>query len=71
MPKKTASDKNIPARHPAPEEKATGKYVYDKKLKRVVKVSDDIPGLNKSGSSEGGSCCPHGGCCGHGGCSHG
>ena len=54
------------------EEKATGRYVYDKKLGKVVKVSEDIPGLKKGGSSpEGGSCPmnPGGhkcnGCCGH------
>ncbi len=34
----------------------TGKYVYDAKLGKVVKVSDDIPGLKKGASAEGG--CP-------------
>ena len=52
-----------------PEAK-TGRYVYDKKLGRVVKISDDIPGLNKA--SSGGDSCPMNpgahkcnGCCGH------
>ena len=53
------------------KEKSTGRYVYDKKLGKVVKVSDAIPGLKKAGSAEGGSCPmnPGGhkcnGCCGH------
>ncbi|MBI5742985.1 MAG: hypothetical protein HY952_00385 [Elusimicrobia bacterium] len=34
----------------------TGKYVYDAKLGKVVKVSDDVPGLNKGGSSAGAGC---------------
>ena len=60
-----------------PEKKETGKkettsgrYVYDKKLGKVVKVSDDIPGLNKAGAA--GDSCPMNpgahkcnGCCGH------
>ncbi|MDA8242516.1 MAG: hypothetical protein M0025_00130 [Elusimicrobia bacterium] len=48
---------------------ATGKYVYDAKLGKVVKVSDDIPGLKKGGSPQGGSCPmnPGGHVCG-GGC---
>jgi len=36
------------------EEKATGRYVYDKKLGKVVKISDDIPGLKKGGADQGG-----------------
>jgi len=49
--------------------KNTGKYVYDPELGKVVKVSDEIPGLNKE-SSGGDSSCPHkhhccDGCCGH------
>jgi len=52
-------------------EKATGKYVYDKTLKKVVKISDDIPGLKKSSGDGDGTCCPHGKCCGHGACGHG
>lgn len=35
---------------------ATGKYVYDAKLGKVVKVSDDIPGIKKGSSSQGGTC---------------
>lgn len=48
----------------------TGKYVYDAKLGKVVKVSDEVPGLKK-GSGAQGSCPinPGGhkcnGCCGH------
>jgi len=37
-------------------ENKTGRYVYDAKLGKVVKVSDDIPGLNKGGAPEGGAC---------------
>lgn len=48
----------------------TGKYVYDAKLGKVVKVSEDIPGLKKGPSaSEGCPMKPGGhkcdGCCGH------
>jgi len=50
----------------------TGRYVYDAKLGKVVKVSDDIPGLKKGGSKPAG--CPMnpgghqcGGGCGCGG----
>ncbi|PKM98319.1 MAG: hypothetical protein CVU79_03725 [Elusimicrobia bacterium HGW-Elusimicrobia-3] len=51
-------------------EPKTGKYVYDAKLGKVVKISDEVPGLNK-GSSAGEGCPinPGGhkcnGCCGH------
>lgn len=48
------------------KETVTGKYVYDKKLKKVVKVSDEITGLKKSGGNNsclaGNNTC--GGCCG-------
>lgn len=37
-------------------ESKTGKYVYDAKLGKVVKVSDDIPGIKKGSSPEGGTC---------------
>ncbi len=43
------------------KETATGKYVYDAKLGKVVKISDKITGLKKSG---GNNSCPTGGCCG-------
>jgi hypothetical protein len=50
--------------------RTTGKYVYDAKLGKVVKVSDDIPGLKKNAQSSdscpmapGGHKCN--GCCGH------
>jgi hypothetical protein len=33
-------------------EKATGRYVYDKKIKKVVKISDEIVGLKKSSDSD-------------------
>ncbi|HCC48101.1 MAG TPA: hypothetical protein DEQ38_08325 [Elusimicrobia bacterium] len=51
-------------------ETKTGKYVYDAKLGKVVKVSDEVPGLKKgAGASDtcpinpGGHKCN--GCCGH------
>jgi hypothetical protein len=53
------------------KETATGRYVYDKKLGKVVKVSDEVPGLKKAGSSDGGTCPMNpgahkcNGCCGH------
>lgn len=34
-------------------ESTTGRYVFDKRLKKVVKISDRIPGLNKSGGNDG------------------
>lgn len=46
------------------EMKNSGKYVYDKKLKKIVKVNSDITGLKKGGSSSD-SCptgCPGGTC---------
>lgn len=41
----------------------TGTYVYDKKLGKVVKVSDRVPSTAKTAA-------PHvcNGCCGHCGC---
>lgn len=42
------------------KESATGTYVYDKKLGKMVKVSDRIPSCQKS---SGGHCC--GNCCCH------
>jgi hypothetical protein len=45
------------------KENRTGKYVYDKKLKKVVKVNDEIVGVKKSGSDFSGPSCPSGGCC--------
>ena len=42
----------------------TGTYVYDKKLKKVVKVSDNIPSVKSSAGS--GHVCN--GCCGHCAC---
>ena len=49
----------------------TGRYVYDKTLGKVVKISDKIPGLKKAGN--GGGACPMNpgghkcnGFCGHG-----
>lgn len=44
----------------------TGRYVYDKKLNKVVKVSDEIVGIKKSGSSSdlpSTPPCSSGGCC--------
>ena len=55
------------------KEKATGRYVYDKKLGKVVKVSDEVVGLKKGGSAPEGGCPMNpgdghncSGCCGHG-----
>lgn len=47
------------------KENKTGKYVYDKKLGKVVKVSDEIVGLKKSsgGSDNNFPSCSSGGCC--------
>jgi len=41
------------------KERATGKYIYDKKLGRVVKVSDEITGLKKSSND---NSCSNGSC---------
>lgn len=45
------------------KEEKTGTYVYDKKLGKVVKVSDRIPSVNKPAARECGGCCGH--CCCH------
>ena len=37
-------------------EPKTGKYIYDKKLGKVVKVSDKITGLKKSGQNGNNNC---------------
>ncbi|WP_428066915.1 hypothetical protein [Candidatus Proelusimicrobium volucris] len=39
----------------------TGRYVFDKKTGKVIKISDDVPSLNKK-DHHCDSCC---GCCGH------
>lgn len=44
------------------KEEKTGTYVYDKKLGKVVKVSDRIPSVNKSGEHACGGCCGRCGC---------
>lgn len=44
------------------KENKTGKYVYDKKLKKVVKVSDDVVGIKKQSSNNTPSC-GSSGCC--------
>ncbi|MDD5655957.1 MAG: hypothetical protein PHF00_01725 [Elusimicrobia bacterium] len=58
------------------DKKATGTYRYDKKLGKVVKVSDQVPGLSKGDGDFGGGdsssdspcgSCPSGGSCGMGG----
>ncbi|WP_428059922.1 hypothetical protein [Candidatus Avelusimicrobium stercoris] len=41
-------------------EAKTGTYVYDKKLGKVVKVSDRVPSVKKSVGHVCGGCC---GCC--------
>jgi|GEM_PF-1376777 len=50
--------------------KATGSYIYDKESGRMVKVSDEVPGLKKkarrdccSSDHDGHHCC--GDCCCH------
>ena len=60
-----------------PPADTTGTYVYDKKLGKVVKVSDHVPGVSSKGQGGGfdmpsggeGGCagCPSGGSCGMGG----
>lgn len=40
---------------------ATGTYIYDKKLGKMVKVSDRVPACNKGKTH---TCCE--GCCCHG-----
>lgn len=57
-------------KEPKKTDSKTGKYVYDAKLGKVVKVSEDIPGLKKgSAAPEGCPINPGGhkcnGCCGH------
>ncbi len=47
------------------KDEATGTYVFDKKLGKVVKVSDKVPGLKKGGGAkdfEPGPSCPPQGC---------
>ena len=47
----------------------TGTYVFDKELNKVVKVSDDIPGVSAKGKQSGGDmegCDPSS--CGNGMC---
>lgn len=45
------------------KESKTGRYVYDKKLGKVVKISNEIVGVKKSNGSSSGFSCPSGGCC--------
>lgn len=45
------------------KENKTGKYIYDKKLKKVVKISDDIVGIKKQSANNTPSCASGGGCC--------
>ena len=65
----------MPANDSKPEEKPspTGRYMYDKKLGKVVKISGDIPSLKKSRGHEncGGPCCSGGACPSAGDCSSG
>ncbi|OGS29214.1 MAG: hypothetical protein A2218_04585 [Elusimicrobia bacterium RIFOXYA2_FULL_53_38] len=51
------------------KEKNTGRYVYDKKLGKVVKISDEIVGIKKGSAPAEGGCPmnPGGHACG-GGC---
>jgi len=70
--KKTAS--RTPKEKPSQKDAATGTYVYDPKLKKVVKVSSDIPSVasKASGGTDAGSFPsgdnPCGGTCGTGSC---
>ena len=41
------------------KEEKTGTYVYDKKSGKMVKVSDRIPSVRKSGGHACGGCCGH------------
>ncbi|MBI5596034.1 MAG: hypothetical protein HY928_08095 [Elusimicrobia bacterium] len=54
------------------KESITGKYVYDAKTDRIVKVSDRIPSVSgrrsKSSPCGEGACPPRGGGCGNGPC---
>lgn len=52
---------------PKKKESVGGTYVYDKKLRRLVKVSDRVPKV----ASKGGSPAPRGGPCGGGPCGRG
>lgn len=45
------------------KENATGKYVYDKKTGKLVKVSDRATSGKKDGGSDSPSSCGSGGCC--------
>lgn len=47
------------------KEKSTGRYVYDKKKKKVVKISDEITSISQTETPGCGGCC--GGHCPHGG----
>ncbi len=49
---KATSQKN----EAAASETKTGRYVYDKKLGKVVKISDEIVGIKKGSSQAEGSC---------------
>ncbi len=42
--------------------KATGKYVYDEKLGKVVRVSERVPGLSKGPRPTKAAPCPPAGC---------
>ena len=55
--------KRLPPGAPSPK---TGSYKYNKKLKRLIKVSDSVPGLSGGGGHNCGSC-SGGSCatCGH------
>ena len=50
-------NKTVPDKNPAAaSETKTGRYVYDKKLGKVVKISDEIVGIKKGSSPAEGSC---------------
>ena len=73
-PKQKKTMKKSKKSAPQGKEDVTGTYVYDKETGRVVKVSNDVPGVSsrgaKSSSGEAPSCgmpgtpcssCPHAG----------
>ncbi len=75
---KTSSTETCECRKTAvKKESITGKYIFDKKLNKVVKVSDNIPSIKKTGGGDFDSPCSSGECgmdpgaCMPGGCGGG
>ncbi|HOW90440.1 MAG TPA: hypothetical protein PL037_09160 [Elusimicrobiales bacterium] len=66
------SEKHSHKDSPAASGSKTGRYVYDKELGKVVKISDEIVGIKKGSAGEGacpikpgGHNCGGGCCCGN------